>query len=177
MDPNFDRYRRQIDGSPAGRRFQSFRRRLFRSPNGKVLGVFSGIGESLGYSVCRVRWLGVIALLLIASSLGAHGLRVMVIVAAFFYLLVALLMQPPRAFPADPLDPSVIPPAPVAPPPIPANPRSRTPYGGQPPYPGGGMRPDFAVIDSHLDALNRRIQRMEAIVTDRQYDWERRMKS
>ena len=43
--------------------------------------------------------------------------------------------------------------------------------------PAGGLRPDFAQIDRQLDGLNRRIQRMETIVTDRQYDWERRMGS
>ena len=52
---------------------------------------------------------------------------------------------------------------------------------GAVPYPGdaptGGLRPDFAQIDRQLDGLNRRIQRMETIVTDRQYDWERRMGS
>ena len=32
-------------------------------------------------------------------------------------------------------------------------------------------------LDRQLDGLNRRIQRMETIVTDRQYDWDRRMES
>ena len=32
-------------------------------------------------------------------------------------------------------------------------------------------------LDRDLDGLNRRIQRMETIVTDRQYNWDRRMES
>ena len=38
-------------------------------------------------------------------------------------------------------------------------------------------RVDLLQLDRQLDGLNRRIQRMETIVTDRQYDWDRRMKS
>ena len=61
------------------------------------------------------------------------------------------------------------------PPPMPGSSGGAVPYPG--PNPTGGMRPDFAQIDRQLDGLNRRIQRMETIVTDRQYDWERRMGS
>ena len=155
MDPNFDRLRQRFDNVPGSRGFHFFRRQFYRSPNGKVLGVFSGIAESKGYCVRKVRWMGIALLLLIATvALDVHGLKATLFVCGFFYLLAALLMQTPRTRPGG-----------AIPPPMPAGPN---------PGPGGGFRggprPDLAAIDRHVDSLNRRIQRMETIVTDRQYD-------
>ena len=168
MDPNFDRLRQRFNNVPGGRGFNAFRRQFHRSSNGKLLGVFSGIAESKGYCVSKVRWIGVVALIFLATA-GAdvHGFKATVLVCGFFYLLLALLMQSPRAS-ADGLTSTSTPP--------------RTPSSGDGGFhpgavPPGGMRPDFAQIDRQLDGLNRRIQRMETIVTDRQYDWERRMGS
>ena len=160
MDPNFDRMRQRFDNVPGSRGFGSFRRQFYRSSNGKVLGVFSGIAESKGYGVRKVRWIGIAALLFLATCVAdAHGLKATLLVCGFFYLLLALLMQAPRTTAGG-----------AMPPPMPM---------GPPPTPGGGFRsgprPDLAAIDRSLDSLNRRIQRMETIVTDRQYDWERRM--
>ncbi len=163
MDPNFDRLRRRFENVPGSRGFNNFRRQFYRSSNGKLLGVFSGIAESRGYCVRRVRWIGLAVLLFLAVSVAdTHGLKATVIVCGFYYLVLALLMQSPRVgFSGS-----------TVPPPVPRSP---------PPVPGGsfrgGPRPDLAALDRTLDSLNRRIQRMETIVTDRQYDWDRRMGS
>ena len=145
----------------------AFRRRLYRSSNGKMLGVFSGIAESLGYSVCRTRWIGVAILVILAVKLGASGLWVTAMVGGFFYMLLALLMQPPHPAGFNPSamqgEDDLIPP-----------PLAARRWGSFHQEPPGGSRVDLAQLDRQLDSLNRRIQRMEAIVTDRQYDWGRR---
>ena len=151
---------------------ERFRRRLYRSSNGKLLGVFSGISESLGYGVCKTRFIGVVLLLIIASQLGADGLWITAIVAGFFYMLAALLMQPPRqpgSFAPEDMDEEMYPP------PIPPTNRWAQPAAF--PYQGTAPRVDLAALDKQLESLDRRIQRMETIVTDRQYDWERRLDS
>ena len=170
MDPNFDRLRRRFSNVPGSRGFNTFRQGFYRSSNGKLLGVFSGIAESRGYCVRKVRWIGMGILFFLATGFAdTHGLKATVLVCGFFYLLLALLMRSPRT-PADG----------VTPPPMP-NLGNRGVRDGAIPYPApapaNGLRPDFAQIDRQLDGLNRRIQRMETIVTDRQYDWERRMES
>ena len=157
------------------RNLGKFRQRLYRSDKGKVLGVFSGIAESLGFSVCWTRIIGVIVLLGIAGSAGADGFKVHVLVAGFFYLLLALVMQPPRTqgisngVNFEDVYASTAPAAPFwrrdrsgA---VPSSQTPRSPVG----------RVDLLQLDRQLDGLNRRIQRMETIVTDRQYDWDRRM--
>jgi phage shock protein PspC (stress-responsive transcriptional regulator) len=144
-------------------RFKELRSRLYRSSNGMAMGVFRGIAESMAWSVCLTRWVGVFVLLMLASSVGAHGLHVSIFVAGFFYLLAAMLMQPPRSAAAQF----------AGPPPLPREPsRPAAPYYQQEPP---RQRVDLSALDRQLDALNRRIQSMETIVTDRQYDWDRRM--
>ena len=161
MDPNFDRLRRRFDDVPGSHGFHVFRSRYYRSSQGKLLGVFSGIAESRGLCVKKVRWIGVVTLLFLSMFVvDAHGIKTIALVCGFFYLLAALFMRSPRTATDGPLPPPV--------PPVPSR-------GGA--TPAGGMRPDFAQIDRQLDGLNRRIQRMETIVTDRRYDWERRMGS
>ena len=151
-------------------KLEKFRRRLYRSSNGKLLGVFSGIAESLGYRVCTTRWVGVTALVLLAVKVGASGLGVTVMVGGFFYMLLALLMQPPRA-------------AGMRPPEADEDADLMAPHAATPRWGRTGHetplvpRVDLAQLDRQLEGLNRRIQRMEAIVTDRQYDWERRLDS
>lgn len=154
-----------------------FRQRLYRSDKGKILGVFRGIAESLGFSICATRWIGVICLLGIAGSAGADGLKVHLLVAGFFYLLLAMVMQPPRRLgSADSLnrDDQGL----SNPPPVPFWQRDRPASG--PSYrtaPRPTPRVDLMQLDRQLDSLNLRIQRMETIVTDRQYDWDRRLES
>lgn len=177
MARNFDRYdrfRQRLQRWDQEERFGVFhelRRRLYRSRDGKVLGVFRGIAESMGFSVCATRWIGCVILLTLTNFFGAHGLMVTLLVAGFFYLLAALLMQAPRATGGVPI--------PTAggvdagnPPPIP-----RPAYGGS--YQRATSRPrvDLAQLDRQLDQLDHRIQHMEGIVTDRQFDWQRRMDS
>ena len=156
---------RNFDPDRRSGRLSALRRRLYRSNDGKLLGVFKGLAESIGWKCFWTRTVGVVALLFIAGATGAHGLMVTALVAGFFYLLLALLMQPPRpvgtlADPVSSLRGSI-------PPPLPPQ-----------RYPGYNRRRiDLAQLDRQLDGLNRRIQRMEAIVTDREYDWNRRMAS
>ena len=149
---------------------ENFRRRLYRSSNGKLLGVFSGIAESLGWGVCKTRWIGVAILAMLAGEVGANGLWVTAMVGGFFYMLAALLMQPPRpagmGASGTEADEDLIPPPLAA--------RRWSSFGNESPV---APRVDLAQLDRQLDSLNRRIQRMETIVTDRQYDWDRRMDS
>ena len=165
MARNFDPYRRPSRRWFANDRLQNLRSRLYRSNDGKLLGVFKGIAESIGCNCFWTRVVGVLVLISLAGAMGAHGGKVIVLVAGFFYLLLALLMHPPRpagapAGPAAPVGRSL-------PPPLPAQ-----------RYPGFNRpRVDLAQLDRQLDGLNRRIQRMETIVTDREYDWNRRMES
>ena len=165
MAQNFDCERRPGRRWFANGRFDNLRRRLYRSNDGKLLGVFKGIAESVGWKCGLTRVVGVIVLLTLAGMMGAHGLRVGILVAGFFYLLLALLMQPPRpaGATADPVGPV----------------RGSLPPPSSPPrYPGiNRPRVDLAQLGRQLDGLNRRIQRMETIVTDREYDWNRRMQS
>ncbi len=178
------RWSHRVDGLSG--RFNELRLRLKRSRHGLALGVFTGIAESLGWSVCWTRISGCIALLALSGDKG-HG---NLLVAGFFYLLAAVLMGRPDgsdsrldAHSGDRFDqrdrdadeeyqPS--------------SPRSAArPYAAQ-----AARRPvavpfqqvlrprvDLAALDRQLEVLNRRIQRMEGIVTDRHYDWDRRMES
>ena len=160
--------RRRVERWDQERRFSFFhelRRRLYRSRDGKVLGVFRGIAESMGFCVFWTRAIGCVVLLTLTDFFGAHGLVVTLLVGGFFYLLAALLMQPPR-----PIDAAT-----------PAAGQSGAGFSGwrssaRPAYPPAPReRVNLATLDQQLDRLNQRIQRMEAVVTDRQYDWERRM--
>ena len=158
------------------RNLGKFRQRLYRSDHGKILGVFSGIAESLGFCVRWTRIVGVIVLLGIAGSAGADGLKTHLLVAGFFYLLLAMVMQPPRK-PGVASSRSSSDEDAFQPPPIPFWRRERP--AAVPSYqaPRPAERVDLMQLDRQLDSLDRRIQRMETIVTDRQYDWDRRMES
>ena len=63
MARNFEPYhriRQRIERWEQDDRFgplRQLRQRLYRSPNGKVLGVFRGIAESMGFNVCATRWI------------------------------------------------------------------------------------------------------------------------
>ncbi len=166
------------------RQLNALRLRLYRSPNGLALGVFRGIAESLGWCVFWTRVGGTVLLLMISGSLGADGFRVSLLVAGFFYLLIAVLMRGPSERPHS-LAGDVPPESPMdrgdfgagrtaMPPPLSRHSPSRpaaVPYQQVAPMP----RVDFAALDQQLTSLDRRIQRMEGIVTDRHYDWDRRM--
>jgi phage shock protein PspC (stress-responsive transcriptional regulator) len=175
----FERLNERLERLPA--RLNSLRLRVRRSPNGLLLGVFRGIAESLGLCVFWTRVIGCCVLL----ALSGHG---SLLVAGFFYLLAAVLMRGPEAstasvdpggsrypsnesrYPADEEDLEEERPS------YSRRPRARpaaVPYQQVVHAP----RVDFAALDRQVDALDRRIQRMEGIVTDRRYDWDRRMES
>ena len=158
------------------RRLNNLRLRLYRSPNGLALGVFRGIAECLGYCVLPTRIVGCILLLMLSGSVGAHGFRVSLLVAGFFYLLAAVLMRPPQARPAADGTRGYVDGDDV-PPPMPAwtstTRPAAVPYQQMPPP--RAERVDFVALDRQFSELNRRIQHMEGIVTDRGYDWDRRM--
>ena len=149
-----------------------------RAPNGKVLGVFKGIAESFGWSVCATRVVGLIILGSIAGAFGVEGASSSILAVGFFYLLMAMLMSPPAGS-GDGRDEAQIDLSSIYPPRREA--RSCSTTGSRPAavphYQATGRRVDLAQLDRQLDSLNRRIQRMETIVTDRQYDWDRRMNS
>ena len=186
MGQRFDRYQRRyeritqrIDRWDQEGRFSTFhelRRRLYRSNNRKVLGVFAGIAESMGFCVKWTRIIGGFVLLTLAGFFGAHGVMVTLLVGGFFYLLAGMLMQAPRAPGSVPM--AADPTGAGTPPPV-WRTRPAGATGGAVPY--QDVRPrrrvDLAQLDQQLDRLNHRVQRMEAIVTDRQFDWNRRMES
>ena len=151
------------------RNVDQFRRRLYRSANGKLLGVFGGIAESLGYCAGWTRVVGVCVLVALAGFVGANGFWVTVLVGGFFYMLLALLRHPPRPAGSLPVEADaegdLMPPS------------AARRWGSTPPAVSNAQRVDLAQLDRQLESLNRRIQRMETIVTDRQYDWERRLDS
>jgi phage shock protein PspC (stress-responsive transcriptional regulator) len=188
MSRYFDRWQRrrerhrrfhdQIDGLPE--KLNRLRLRVRRSRNGILLGVFRGIAESLGFSVCWTRIIGCFVLLSLSASTGDRGAHASRLVAGFFYLLAAVLMRGPEAGTSgltddeeeDATGPGGLPVPP--PPPVRASRRAAAvPY--QQVY--QAPRVDFAALDQQVERLNRRIQRMEGIVTDRGYDWDRRMES
>ena len=190
------------------RKLDSFRIRILRSNDSLFLGVLRGFAEHYGWSVCWTRIIGAVVLLVIPGFFpGEHhgGL----FAAGFFYLLLALLMDPPLKegetaplrFDADDSDASgswwirrrrearsmwhdwnrrsdgreffggISGDRSAA--------RSSSPSSGgatPPPLPlapGGPLL--LPALTRQLDSLNRRIARMESIVTRREYDWSRRL--
>ncbi len=172
------------------RKLDSFRIRIHRSNDGLFLGVLRGFAEHFGWSVCWTRILGAVILLIIPGFFPGqnHG---GLFAAGFFYLLLALLMEPPlKEGEMSPLrfdddnpksgeswwarrcggreffgrrssyERSLSSSSVAAPPPLPV---------------AAGGRLDVAALNRQLDSLNRRIARMESIVTRREYDWSRRL--
>jgi hypothetical protein len=162
------RYRRHVvlerldeRGEPVIGRLGRVRRSVRRSPRGLLLGVFRGIAESRGYSVFWTRVVGSIALIFLSGG--------SLLAAGFFYLLTAVLMQ--SAVPAQLVYAGG---QPATPPPG----RMERSPAAAPGWPAAGApRVDFTVLDRQFDVLDRRIQSMEGVVTDRHYDWDRRLES
>ena len=178
----FDRLRQRAERWNEDRRFSFFhelRRRLYRSRDGKVLGVFRGIAESMGFCVFWTRVIGCVILLTLTDFFGAHGLIVTLLVGGFFYLLAALLMQAPRGpgglpVPAD--DPS-------------GAGRKSAPHAAHAlceDHSRVGALPSTCARapgwtsrnwTGNSTASTTASSAWRAIVTDRQYDWERRLES
>jgi phage shock protein C len=114
---------------------------LYRSRNGKILGVCKGVAEYFDLSVKGTR---IIAVVLLVSS----GIWPMVVV----YFLAALLMKPEPVLPLET-------------------------EGEQEFYNSytSSRRMALHRLKRTYDNLDRRIQRMEHIVTSREYDWDRRL--
>jgi hypothetical protein len=142
-----------------------------------------GFAEHYGWSILWTRVVGTILLLILPGFFPGqnHG---GLFAAGFFYLLLTLLMEPPLKegevssgnFEDSDSGRSSF-----------WNRRfrrrfdrfasSRGASGGSTvlPVSGVGGRLDLAALNRQLDSLNRRIARMESIVTRREYDWSRRL--
>ena len=118
----------------------NYRKGIYRSRNGAILGVCKGLAEHFDFSVFWTRVIALI-LLLVAGFLPAIGL----------YLLAALLMKPE---PVVPIQDS-------------AEKEFYDSYANS--RQGAVQR-----LKRRYENLQRRIQRMEHIVTSTEYDWENR---
>jgi hypothetical protein len=150
--------------------------KIRRSRSGLVLGVFKGIAESRGWSVVWTRIIGSLILLSLSGTVGGRDLS-QVFVAAFFYLLLAVLIPSEdssgaggRSIILEDLQRT-------------ASRTFGTPIGGskpapdEPPTTATFTSADLILLNEQMTRLNRRIQRMESMVTNRDYEWERRMRS
>ena len=166
------------------RKLDSFRIPIRRSNDGVILGVMRGFAEHYGWPVFWTRVLGTVLLLIIPSFFPGHH-NGGFFAAGFFYLLLTLLMEPPLKegeMPSGNLDDSDSGRSSMwnrrfrrrfdrfASGPSPSGGSSVLPVSG-----AGGGRLDLAALNRQLDSLNRRIARMESIVTRREYDWSRRL--
>jgi phage shock protein PspC (stress-responsive transcriptional regulator) len=146
-----------------------------RSRSGLVLGVFKGIAEARGWNVIVTRIFGSCLLLAMSGIFGGHDLS-QIFVAAFFYLLLAVLI-PAEATDGAEGGRSII---------LEDLQRTASRTFGTP---AGGSKAedkletstfsgaDLVLLNEQMSRLNRRIQRMEGLVTNRDYEWERRMRS
>lgn len=160
--------------------FDSFSK-IRRSRSGVVLGVFKGIAESRGWNVIWTRVIGTVVLLSISGSFGGRDLS-QIFVAAFFYLLLAVLIPAESTDGSDSGRSIILEDLQRT-----ASRTFGTPIGGG--GTGGSYKPegkmetgtfsgaDLILLNEQMSRLNRRIQRMEGLVTNRDYEWERRMRS
>lgn len=156
-----------------------------RSRSGLVLGVFKGLADSKGWPVFWTRVGGGFSLLLLSGIFGGDRDLSRFFIAAFFYLLMAVLIPAETAEEASrsegtssrdwdvnwQCD---------------KKPTGRSSFGdstttSEPRIervePVSYTRSDLAELSRMIERLNRRIQRMESVVTDRDYEWERKMKN
>lgn len=160
MERNFNRYGRLRE--TRCQNLRHLRTRVRRSNDGKILGVFKGISESMRWPCGITRWAGIFLLFSLAGMVGVQGAAGYVLGAGFFYLLASLLMGPPRTEPGTSAADSTAGAVDWRAGQRPAAPAYRAPV-------------DLAMLDRQLNSLNRRIRRMESVVTDPAYDWERRL--
>ncbi|MBV9657203.1 MAG: PspC domain-containing protein [Verrucomicrobia bacterium] len=169
-----------------------FRLPVHRSADGLLLGVMSGFAERFGWKIWLTRVVGVFVLLSIPGVFIRHASGDLY-GAGFFYLLLAVFMLPPAR--AGEVDFSSSNAANHEPDPdstpgswvmarragrrfVPTFPRDRENFGQETttlPV-GAGGRLDLQALDRQLESLNRRIARMEGIVTRREYDWDDRLR-
>jgi phage shock protein C len=125
------------------RRASRFEKGLYRSRNGMVLGVFSGLGDYFDFSVFWLRAIGIVVFLF-------SGFWPVVVL----YLLAAIIMKQEPVIPLKSLDEQEF---------YDSYTRSR--------------RGSVYRMKRQFENLNRRIQRMEDVVTDKEFDWEQRLNS
>ncbi len=125
-------------------RFQRmFDNGLYRSRDGKILGVIQGLADHFDF---KVFWLRLFAVLLVCMS----GVWPVVIL----YFLAGFLMKPEPVIPI-------------------ATPEEEDFYHNYVYSRGGATRR----LKRHFENLDRRIQRMEHIVTDPEFEWEQKLNS
>ncbi len=139
-----------------------------RSRNGILLGVFKGIAESKGWGVTQTRIGGAFVLIIASGIIGDRDLS-RFFIAAFFYLLLAVLIPAEsgdgRAS-IDRVGDDLV-----------SRVRNRLEPGKPVPPIATYTRSDLADLGRQMERLNRRVQRMEGVVTNRSYEWERRIRS
>jgi len=118
-----------------------YRKGIYRSRNGIILGVCKGLAEHFDFSVFWTRMIAII-LLIVAGFFPAIGL----------YLLAALLMKPKPVIPIK-------------------NSAEKEFYDSYTYSRQGAVQR----LKRRYENLQRRIQRMEHIVTSAEYDWENRL--
>lgn len=148
-----------------------------RSRAGLVLGVFKGLAESKGWPVLWTRVGGGFGLMFLSGIFGGDRDLSRFFIAAFFYLLLAVLIPAESAEEASrsegtaskdwSVDWCATKPKPAA---------SESTFQAEE-TPTAYTRSDLAELSRSIERLNRRIQRIEGVVTDRDYEWERKMNS
>jgi phage shock protein C len=118
-----------------------YRKGIYRSRSGIILGVCKGLAEHFDFSVFWTRMIAII-FLIVAGFLPAIGL----------YLLAALLMKPQPVIPIK-------------------NSAEKEFYDSYTYSRQGAVQR----LKRRYENLQRRIQRMEHIVTSAEYDWEKRL--
>lgn len=116
---------------------------LYRSRDGKILGVIQGLSDHFDFNVF---WLRAFAIILVCMG----GVWPVVIL----YFLAGFLMKPEPVVPI-------------------ATPEEDEFYDSYIHSRGGATRR----LKRHFENLDRRIQRMENVVTDPEFEWEQRMHS
>lgn len=116
------------------------RRTLYRSRNGRLLGVCRGLAEYAGVSVTGLR----VAMVVVVLATGLWP-------GVIFYLLAAVLMKP---------EPVI----------APSDDRAREFYDSY----AGSRSLAVSRLKDTFERLDRRIRRMEDIVTSRDYQWQKR---
>lgn len=147
-----------------------------RSRNGILLGVFKGIADSKGWGVTQTRIGGAFVLIIASGIIGDRDLS-RFFIAAFFYLLLAVLIPAELGddrLPIDSVGDDLVSR-------VRDRVRDRFEPGGKAksaaPAPARFTRSDLADLGQQMERLNRRVQRMEGVVTNRSYEWERRIRS
>jgi phage shock protein C len=120
-----------------------FEKRLYRSRNGVILGVFRGVADYFDFSVFWLRAIGIIVFIF-------SGVWPIVVL----YLLAAIIMKQEPVIPLESYDEQEF---------YDSYTHSRK---------GSVYR-----MKRRFENLNRRIQRMEDLVTDKAFDWEQRLNS